>query len=706
MYHRMLPRGLALRSSLVLALLVGLAFVAWVPSTQAVGVRDAAPAATATPTPTAGVIRSVPPVAPTRGPNILPPPSTAVVPQVPAVSPTGGAIPGGPPTSPTAPRGVNPAITTTNISSSANPSVLGQSITFVASVKAVGANLALAGTVAFRDDGATLGNCGSVSLSGSGQATCTLSTLSIGSHSITAAYSGGTGAAGSSSPALIQTVNATAIAPRSANAFNSKTTILSHNPNPSVVGQGVTVVFSVEPIGGAPNPPPPPGSNTIPGEPPVANPTGTVIVSGDGGQCSAPASAGQCTLAFATAGTKSLVATFVGDSNFNGSTSPSVSHTVNKANTTTTITSQDTDTTNAGDSFTVFYSVSAVAPGGGVPTGTVTVSDGNDSCSASVSDGHCDIALHTVGGRTLTATYDGDSNYNGSTSSGVGHTVNGPSVSSPVVVGPFLYNCTGQYYNNTGLAGFPVFVRIDPAINFYWPQGISPAPGVTTDNYSVLWTCPLNVSLPGVYTFGAYTDDGMNVWVDGVLIIGAWYDQTPTSHVNSIYLNAGGHYVQIAYYNHLISGTAVVSSNVPIASGIYYPLPYAPVPASGLLTNCTGEYFNNTTVSGSPVLARIDPTLNFFWPEGTAPAPGVTNDNYSVRWTCAVNITTPGTYTLGAVTDDGMNVVVDGNLVIGAWRDQGPTPYSTPIYLNAGTHSVRVEYYNHTLGGTAQVSIR
>jgi len=192
----------------------------------------------------------------------------------------------------------------------------------------------------------------------------------------------------------------------------------------------------------------------------------------------------------------------------------------------------------------------------------------------------------------------------------------------------------------------------------------------------------------------------MNVWVDGNLVIGAWYDQPPASYSNSIYLNTGGHTVRVEYYNRTLGGTAQVSSNIT-GTGIYYPGPST----GGLLSGCTGEYFNNTSLSGSPVLVRTDAAINFFWREGTSPGPGVNVDNYSVRWTCSLNVTTAGTYTFSILTDDGMNVLVDGNLLIWAWYDQGPSSYSNPIYLNAGGHTVRVEYYNHTLGGTAQVSM-
>jgi hypothetical protein len=76
-------------------------------------------------------------------------------------------------------------ITKTVLNSSANPSVVGQSVTFTATVGSA-ADSAPTGTVAFSDGATSLGTGALVS----GQATFTTSSLSIGSHSITGQYSG------------------------------------------------------------------------------------------------------------------------------------------------------------------------------------------------------------------------------------------------------------------------------------------------------------------------------------------------------------------------------------------------------------------------------------------------------------------------------------------------------------------------------------
>ena len=47
---------------------------------------------------------------------------------------------------------------------------------------------------------------------------------------------------------------------------------------------------------------------------------------------------------------------------------------------------------------------------------------------------------------------------------------------------------------------------------------------------------------------------------------------------------------------------------------------------------------------------------------------------------------------------------MDGTLLIDAWKDQAPTPYSVPTTLTAGAHTVVVEFYEKTGGAVAHVS--
>ncbi len=153
---------------------------------------------------------------------------------------------------------------------------------------------------------------------------------------------------------------------------NTTTTISSDTPDPSAVGQVVTVNYSVTAGAGTP--------------------TGTVTVSDGAASCTGTVAAGTCNLTFTSAGTKTLTATYAGDSNFNGSVSANENHTVNKANTTTTITSDTPDPSAVGQTVAVNFTVAAVTVtaanatiqvvNGGGPTGNVTVSDGTTGNTA------------------------------------------------------------------------------------------------------------------------------------------------------------------------------------------------------------------------------------------------------------------------------------------------------------------------------------
>ncbi len=294
---------------------------------------------------------------------------------------------------------VNAADTTTTITSdSPDPSIVGQGVTvqYNVTVNAPGSG-APTGNVTVSD-----GTVSCTAAVAAGQ--CTLTFTSAGAKSLTATYAGDSNFNGSTSAAEPHTVNGIA----------TTTTITSDNPDPSVVGEAVTVQYSVVS-----------GSGT---------PTGNVTVSDGTISCTGTVAAGQCTLTFTSAGARSLTATYTGDSTFSGSTSAAEAHTVNPADTTTTITSDNPDPSTQGSAVTVLYDVSANAPGAGTPTGNVTVSDGVDSCTGTVAAGQCSITLTTVGNRTLTATYAGDSNFNGSTSAGEPHTVNPPNTAPTATV--------------------------------------------------------------------------------------------------------------------------------------------------------------------------------------------------------------------------------------------------------------------------------
>ncbi len=222
----------------------------------------------------------------------------------------------------------------------------------------------------------------------------------VGSYQASASFLGDANHEPSSgSASLTITVAATTVTISNAAALLS---------TPTVVGQGYTVEWSVAVVA--------PGGGT---------PTGTVEVTG-GSTCSASVSTGHCTVISTSPGAKNLVATYTsGDSNFTGSTSAPATHTVNKASTALTIPNAAalaSTPTLVGQSYAVQWSVAVTAPGGGSPTGNVTVSDGTATCSAAIAAGSCSVTSATPGLKTVSAIYGGDTNFLGSANT-AGHNV-------------------------------------------------------------------------------------------------------------------------------------------------------------------------------------------------------------------------------------------------------------------------------------------
>jgi hypothetical protein len=118
------------------------------------------------------------------------------------------------------------------------------------------------------------------------------------------------------------------------------------------------------------------------------------------------------------------------------SSATSNSFDVAKASTTVTIVGDTPDPSVTGQTVTVSFNVDIVAPGAGTLTRKVTISDGSQSCSDNVDpdtgEGSCPIAFSSVGNKSLTATYEGDANFEASASAPVSHQVNQASTNTQI----------------------------------------------------------------------------------------------------------------------------------------------------------------------------------------------------------------------------------------------------------------------------------
>jgi hypothetical protein len=119
-------------------------------------------------------------------------------------------------------------------------------------------------------------------------------------------------------------------------------------------------------------------------------------------------------------------------------------------------------------------------------------------------------------------------------------------------------------------------------------------------------------------------------------------------------------------------------------------------------TGLTGRYYDNKDFTALRV-TRTDATVNFSWGSG-APSMGVGADTFSVSWTGTIQAPASGTYTFYTVSDDGIRLWVNGQLIINNWTLHGPTENSGSIVLAGGVKvALKLEYYENTGGATARL---
>jgi hypothetical protein len=242
-----------------------------------------------------------------------------------------------------------------------------------------------------------------------------------------------------------------------------------------------------------------------------------------------------------------------------------------------------------------------------------------------------------------------------------------------------------EYFDNAYLSGSPRVVRQDGQIDFNWGSG-APAAGIPTDYFSVRWTRSSHFQA-GRYRFSTETDDGVRLFVDGLLLIDQWRPMAPTRFSAEVDLTAGWHSLRMEYYE--------------AAGGAMARLSWWEKSADTGNT-WRGEYYGNRWLSGAPAFARYDANIDFDWGSGR-PDARLQPDDFSVRWTRNVQLQ-GGRYLFATETDDGVRLYVDGRLVIDQWREMAPTRFSAEVDLTSGWHSVRMEYYEAHGGAVARLS--
>jgi len=345
---------------------------------------------------------------------------------------------------------IGTAASSGTLNSSLNPSDLGDSVTFSATIAPAtpfSGAVVPSGTVTFYDGTAALG-CGpdgTVTLSG-GSAVCKVPFLSAGPHSISSQYSGDnnySGLSGTSSPQVTQSVN----------KVNPTVKVTTTGPSSVGVGQGITFSATVTGIASV-------------------TPSGDVqfIDNGVAVSCSGLTTealvngAVNCATTLARTGTNAISVNYLGDGNYSATSSGQINETGNLIGTNASLSGPlPTASVVVGQTVTYTAGISSAVAGTATPAGAVTfqVDAAPASCNGAPTvtlvngSATCQVAFTSPGSHQVTVSYPGDNvtfaASSASVSQGVsqatstvGLAVAAPSTSSSVVGQPVTYTVTAK----------------------------------------------------------------------------------------------------------------------------------------------------------------------------------------------------------------------------------------------------------------------
>jgi autotransporter-associated beta strand protein len=452
---------------------------------------------------------------------------------------------------------VNQASTTTALTISPNPSGVGNPVVLsaVVSVSSPGSGTPTGNVDFMKSDGTVIGTA---PLSGN-TAMFTTSSLPMGATIITAKYDGDANFSTSTS------------SPQTATVSNASMTTVTPSLSTIVFGQSISLSATVAPASSSVTLVPTGNVQFLNG----SNSLGTAALNSSG---TATITVPSGTVPSLPVGTLSITATYQGDTNFAASTSPPVTVTVNQADTTTTVTSIVPNPSGLGQSVTITATVAPVSPGTGTPTGQVEFMSGSTALGmAPVSSGVATLptTMLTMGTNSITAVYQGDTNFKTSTSPAVTATVNQAStttlMASPTTPAPVTgqtVTLTATVTASTG-TGTPT-----GSVQFFSGSTLLGTQPLDTTGTATLQTTSLQAGTPSLTAVYSGDSTFAGSTSTPVVLTVAKADTSTTASVSPNPSNAGA--------------TVTLTATVTAAS-----------PGSGTPTG-TVQFMNGTTAIGSP----------------------------------------------------------------------------------------------------------
>jgi hypothetical protein len=225
------------------------------------------------------------------------------------------------------------------------------------------------------------------------------------------------------------------------------------------------------------------------------------------------------------------------------------------------------------------------------------------------------------------------------------------------LLGEYWANTSARAFTNVTFSAAPTLTRTDATINFNWSV-TGPSPAVGQTNFTALWQGCVQPEYSETYTFTTIAQQGVQLWVNGQLLISAWTTNA-AAQTNSatLSLNAQELYnVELKYFQTTGNAEAQLFWSSPstpqaiIPQTQLYPFTNPPPSVALIAPANNATYTASASVTVSANAATESNTLNgvsFYL--GSTLLGTVSNAPFSLTTTGLG----AGTYTLTAVAVDG-----------------------------------------------------
>jgi len=270
-----------------------------------------------------------------------------------------------------------------------------------------------------------------------------------------------------------------------------------------------------------------------------------------------------------------------------------------------------------------------------------------------------------------------------------------PSVADNTVFVPFTIRQGGviqnrwqaEYYNNATLANPPAYTREETRVDYDWEDDSGPS-GLNKDYFSIRWTGDWAFEV-GEYTFFAYADDGVRLWLDGQLLIDAWAAGQGPHEETFLIATAGLHRLKLEYFER----TGYAAIRLHWRRTDLYPL-------------WEGRYYaNDAWTHGTAAYTQDDPAIQFDWGEGCPD--GLSCNRFSIAWE-ATPVFEIGTHRIHLYADEGYQLFVDGHEVKHGGWDLGDPGGAQDDYYDLEVDALEYREIGlnfHDQGGTAEARL-